>query len=214
MPLIALIIRGKAERNRSQIAAFLVLSGIVLTSGGNLLFAQATHAESIQRLAIECLGSVPATMDRLRLMPSGNAPYVRSALVSYWIRLGKEVFVRDSTSSPDGLPLLRYTVDRMGIEFGKSRSGHVPRTAFIDVRYTLSGPDSQVLVDSRCNVSRSDTLSLDTARFLRDTRFPETNVIPTSNNWMKRVLQPAVVIGAAAVGTFLFFNLRSGRSDG
>lgn len=191
-----------------------VILTLLLSSGSHPLFAQESHVERLQRAGVECLGAVPSTLDQLHLNPSERAPYVRTALVRHWMESGKVIFSKESAPGSTGLPALQYTVDRIGIDLGKIQSGRVPRIAFLGIRYVLTGPDSEVLADSRCDSSVSDTLSVELARLFQDDRFPETDVQPAERNWFKRYLQPAVVIGAAAVGTFLLFNLRSNQSDG
>jgi len=192
----------------------IIILTLVLSSGCSPLLAQETHVERLQRAGVECLGTIPGIFDQLHLEPSERAPYVRSALVNYWTEEEKTIFLGEQTSGQMNLPTLQYTVDGAGIEFGKVKSGRVSRTAFLGIQYLLMSPDSQVLADSRCDVSVSDTLSVEMARVFRDARYPETDIQPSERNWFKRVLQPAVVIGAAAVGTFLLFNLRSTQSDG
>ncbi len=201
------------ERSVSWLELIFILM-LLLSSISRPLFAQDTHVERLQLAGIECLGAVPAIFDQFRLEPSERAPYLRAALVNYWTEREKIIYLKDSTAVESNLPTMQYNVDRIGIDLGKSRSGRVRRTAFLGVQYMLTGPDSQVLADSRCDTSVSDTLTVEAARLFQDSRFLETDVQPSQKNWFKRYLQPAVVIGAAAVGTFLLFNLRSTQSGG
>jgi hypothetical protein len=182
--------------------------------GSRPLVAQETHVEQLQLSAIDCLGAVPSVFDQFLLHPPEQAPYIRSALINYWTEQDKKVFLSDSTRSTSALPSLEYSVDRIGVDLGKTKSGQVPRTVHLAIRYLLAGPDSQVLADSHCDTTLSDTLSVEMARRFQDARFSETDVQPSEKNWLNEYLQPAVLIGAAAVGTFLLFNLRTTQSGG
>jgi hypothetical protein len=193
----------------------LLVSTITLPATSGSAVAQETHTEVLQRMAVGCVGSVPARLDSFVVEPGEKAPYIRSSVSNYWIEQGKTIFANDTDSPPDGLPVMAYTVDRAEISFGKSRSGLIPRRVVLGVRYILKGPQAQILADSRCDDTRSDTLTTEMARLFKDDRYAETNVLPSTTRWYRKVLEPAIVIGVAAVGTYLFFNLRSERaSDG
>lgn len=174
---------------------------------------QPTHVEQLQDLGIRCLGSVPSDLSAFRLDSDERAPYVRSGLFSFWNEGGKQVFSNDSTRTEKSLPLLAYRIDQVRIELNRLNSDRVERLAVLDIRYTLSGPGGQLLADNLCSESATDTLSTELADAFKDSRYPETSVQLQSTGWFHRIIQPAVVAGAAAIGAYLFFNLRSRRSD-
>ncbi len=179
--------------------------------------AQASHVEQFQSIAIECLGDVPAELDAFELSGPDRMPFIRTGLIGFWLAQKKSVY--DGIEEVNGadsthLALLRYDIERAGVEYGKSSSGFIERNVYMALRYELNGPDGEVLSISTCDRSLSDTLSTNLAKLYNDDRFSETNVEPENRSWLKKVIQPAVVIGAAALGTALFFNLRSDRADG
>jgi hypothetical protein len=178
--------------------------------------AQAGHVEQFQSIAIACLGSVPDGMASFVLNGSDRMPFVRTGLIGHWLADGRTVYDTKQNSDSGGastLPELEYDIEQAGVEYDNVGSGRSRRSVSLALRYELTGPDDQVLSNNSCNRTVADTLDTDMAALLKDARFPETDVTPDNRSWLKKALQPAVVIGAAALGTALFFNLRSERAD-
>jgi hypothetical protein len=65
-----------------------------------------------------------------------------------------------------------------------------------------------------CSGATSDTLETEAVASLVDARYPETDVEFERGGLFRRIVQPAVILGAAVIGTYLFFNLRSKRTEG
>lgn len=177
-------------------------------------FVTQTHAEQLQTLALACLGPVPLGLNEIQIDSDGKHRYIESVLINYWMEEGMTVFDGSGSKETGAIPGLRFSVDTSTIILEKTSSGDFRRTANIGIEYVLTGPNAQVLADSRCDTAQSDTISSEQANAFRDSRFPETDIESSSRSWFRSFLEPAVTIGAAAVGTYLFFNLRSERADG
>ena len=175
--------------------------------------AQASHLEQLQIAVIECIGGVLANVDSFELDADERAPYLRPALVSHWMDEGRIVYTADSSNVDLKLPRFQYRVDVVRIGIRGLSSGLVERTASVAMRYVLTGPDSQILADNMCSRELVDSLDAHLANSLADARYAETNIQYEDEGWIHRVLEPAIIVGAAVIGTYLFFNLRSKRSD-
>jgi hypothetical protein len=178
--------------------------------------AQASHVEQFQSIAIECLGTLADGMDSFALRGPDRMPFVRTGLLGLWLGEGRTVYdaTRNTNSvATSPIPRLEYDIEEALVEYENVGSGKAHRSVSLALRYELTGPDDQVLSNNSCNQTIADTLSTDMAALLKDNRFPETDVAPDSRSWLKKALQPAVIIGAAAIGTALFFNLRSERAE-
>jgi len=190
----------------------LLLSAIIARPPGAL--AQAGHVEKLQEAAVACISGVITGVDSVRVDADENFAYVRPALLMLWRENGVKAFLFDSTESVSRTPSFRYRVNDARISLERAASGRVARTASISLQYLLTGPDERILTDELCTRSLTDTLTVDQVNRLVDPRFAETSVSYESRSLLRRVVEPAVILGAAVIGTYLFFNLRSKRTEG
>ncbi len=177
------------------------------------VYSQPSHVEQLRDAAVACLGTTLADIQSFTLVADERAPYLRSSLVARWLNERREVYESDSLRTDRELPAFRYHVDDVQITLRRIGSGRVERIARVALRYTLLGPGKQILADSMCDEQIVDTIAEDRVRTLADPRFAETNVRLEYESLFKRILEPAVIVGAAVVGTYLFFNLRSKRTN-
>lgn len=185
----------------------------VFTSMSALSSAQPVHLERLQAAGIECVADVLIGVDSFELDADERAPYLRPALVSHWMNEGHTVYTIDSSNVDLKLPRFRYRIDKVSIHMRRLGSGLVERTASVAMWYIFTGPDAQILADSLCSQELVDTVDSSLAGRLTDPRYEETNVEFEDKGWLHRVLEPTVIVVAAVIGTYLFFNLRSKRSD-
>ncbi|GAB5520294.1 MAG: hypothetical protein RhofKO_25450 [Rhodothermales bacterium] len=175
--------------------------------------AQPTNLEAFQQVALDCLGAVPTGEAAFVLEPPGQMPYLRQALVGYWQRQDQTVYLA-SDSMAQALPRLAYRIEQVAVDYQRAGRKHLDRALTLALAYTYTAADGRLLADARCAEPFSDRIVERDRESLETTAYPETQGnVP--QGWVRRYLEPAVVIGSAALGTYLFFSLRSTRqSDG
>jgi len=144
----------------------------------------------------------------------GQATFLSTELVDRWSATGKRVYRLPSPDSDTtaSLPLLSYTVDKAELSYQRLSRKSLQRIVILGITYWLTASDGQVLKTDSCLTQEDDELSRADATRFEDRRFPETSPpLPAASRWRK-VVEPIVLVGASAVGTYLFFNLRSRRA--
>lgn len=177
---------------------------------------QTTHADMLAGLAASCVTDVISPLEALRfrtqgaLAGSSATDLLSSPLAAGWRAAGKQVY-RD----PDGadLPLLVITVDRAAISYRRAGRKNVSRDGEVALTWWLSGADGALQGTDTCRQTATDTLSREDARSLNDPRSPITAPELPARSRIWQAVEPAVMIGATAVGTYLLFHLRSRRAD-
>ena len=176
-------------------------------------WAQQSHVEQLQSLGIECVKDVLVGVGDFEIDAGERSPYLRSAITSYWMEMGHRVFQADSASVEHELPRFQYRITDIGVDLERAPDGQVQRTTRLSLHYLLTGPDGQILADNSCSRHRVDLIDTDIINGLSDSRYVETQPLFQQRSWIQRSLSPVVIIGAAVIGTYLFFNLRSKRSN-
>ena len=168
----------------------------------------------LQEAGVACISDEIPDVDAVVLDADEASPYLRPAVVDHLQNEGARVYRFDSTAVDRGLPVLWYRVAEARIDLDRAGGGMVDRRASVSLHAALYGPDGNVLADSFCSADRNDRIPASGVSALTDSRFPETNVTIESRNLLRRLVEPAVIVGAAVIGTYLFFNLRSKRTEG
>lgn len=178
-------------------------------------YAQTTNLAAYQNLAVRCLADVPDTVQAFRLDAPALMPYLRAALVERWQAEGHTLYLADSSFQTPGLPppRLRYEIEQAQVEYERAGRRQMDRTVTLGLRYTFIGSDGRLLHDDRCLDTFTDTLRRADQAAVQTDAFPETQAEAPSGSWRRRLLEPAVLAAATAVTIFLFFNLRSERTD-
>ena len=174
------------------------------------------HVETLARLGASCLAEIVSQQDQFRLQTQGTlsgtsgTDMLSSPWAAAWTSEGKTVFMQPSDAVA---PLLVITVDRAELMLKRSGRKHVERHDSMNLTWWLSDTDGQLLGTDSCQQAGTDRLTRSAARAMADPRSPVTNpdLPPRSRIW--NAAEPAVLIGATAVGTYLLFNLRSRRAD-
>ena len=174
-----------------------------------------SHAETLAELGYACLAEAVSAQDAFRFqaqgMLAGNGiDLLSSPLAARWTRDGKTVY---RMPSEQDAPLLVVTIDRADIDMARNGRRHIDRTVALDLTWWLSAEDGALIDTQSCSKSRDDGLTREQARSLADPRSPVTNPDLPPRSRFKQALEPVVLIGATAVGTYLLFNLRSRRAD-
>ncbi len=165
-------------------------------------------------MAAQCLLEAVDESSSFRLQADGQAIFLSTELVDRWSAMGKKVYRLSSpeTNAPTNLHLLSYTVDKADLSYRRLSRKSLQRNAVLGITYWLTATDGQVLKTDSCLTQEDDELSRTDAERFADRRFPETSPsMPAASRWRK-VVEPIVLVGASAVGTYLFFNLRSRRA--
>ena len=176
--------------------------------------AQPTHIERLQKAGIECLQDVVSGVVSMQLDADERAPYLRAAMIEAWKKEGRTLFVPDSVGVRPEIPAFNYRVDDVRVELERLKAGQVARTAVVSLQYSLIAPNGQILSNNLCTGQQQDTIRVELVDHLSDARFPETSPQDLGPGLFTRIVEPAVIIGAAVIGTYLFFNLRSKRTEG
>jgi hypothetical protein len=182
---------------------------LLLAAGNRTGVAQPTNLEGFQQMAWQCLGGgLPDTVRAFRLDAPSEMPYVRSALVQRWRGEQRSPFVADSATRPD-LARLAYVVDEAAVTYENAPDDRLPRSQRLALRYTLTAPDGELLIDRRCRETRADTVASARRDALEDEAFPRTQAEPPPAGGWRRYVKPALLVAATAVGVYLFFSIRS-----
>lgn len=186
---------------------------VVLAGVGGGAAAQPTNLEAYQALALRCLAEAPGAARGFRLAAPAQMPYLRTALLDRWRADGRTVFLADSAAAPAGLPRLRYEIEEVGVAYERAGRRRLARTVTLGLRYDLVGADGEVLADDRCRHEHADVIRRAEQGALETAAFPETQADAPGGGFRQRYLEPAFLAAATAVAVFLFFNLRSERTN-
>ncbi|MFQ5568088.1 MAG: hypothetical protein ACE5G0_00350 [Rhodothermales bacterium] len=198
----------KGLRTRFALAClFLVLTGPA--------HAQPTNLEAYQELAVRCLAEVPDTAQAFLLDAPEQMPYLRAALSGRWRQEGRALFLADTSFQVPGvaLPRLQFEIEEARVAYARAPRKQFTRTVTLALSYTMTAPDGRLLRENRCRDVFTDTIRRTDRLTLETEAFPETQGAPPQGSWKRRYLEPAVIAAATAVTIYLFFNLRSERSD-
>lgn len=186
-----------------------VLSVLWMMPG--LAQAQPTNLEAFQQLALECLAEAPASTPAFVLEAPGQMPYLRQALVDHWQRQDYTVYL-GADSVRQTLPAFAYRIEHVAVDYDRAGRRQLDRTLTLALAYTHTAADGRLLADTRCADTFTDRIARADREQVETGAYPETRgVVP--QGWLRRYLEPAVVIGSAALGTYLFFTLRSTRQS-
>lgn len=169
-----------------------------------------THVDALADLTAECLETAVAETSSFRFMAQGATDLVSSPLVAEWTRTGKTVY-REPSEAP--APLLVVTTDRALVDLQRENRHLLNRTVSVDLTWWMSSPEGEVTGTDTCRSSRTDTLTRDEAKSMVVAGSSVLDPAIPARSRLMQAAQPAVLLGATAVGTYLLFNLRSRRSD-
>ena len=174
-----------------------------------------TNLEAYQTLALRCLAAVPDTATVVALDAPALMPYLRTALTDAWRNDGRTLFLADSSLQPAGpaVPRLAYAIENVGVEYARARRKQLNRAVSLTLRYTFTTAQGRLLDEARCSETFTDTIRRAERAALESEAFPETQGTLPRAGWMRRYLEPAALAAATAITVYLFFNLRSDRSD-
>lgn len=142
-----------------------------------------------------------------RLAWGGGYPFLETRLAARLLDAGVELGGGD-------IPVLRVDLERADVAFRRMGGRMLERTVRAGTGYTVTLPDGTVGAADVCEGSLVDRMDRATAESLSDPQSGLTQpALPRTGVW-SRFVEPVVLVGATAIGTWLFFNLRSKRADG
>jgi hypothetical protein len=191
---------------------------------GALGIAQHSHAQSslqppshealLAGLTERCLEQAINDHRAFRFRAQGATDHVASPLVARWTAQDLTVYLEPSEAP---VPLLVVTTDRSAVTLHRADRRTVRREVVVDLTWWLSSAGGDVLDTQTCRDAASDRLSRKQARALAVEGSPIFDPGLPARSWvwagMERTMEPVILLGATAIGTYLFFNLRSRRSD-
>ena len=173
-----------------------------------------SHASLLASVTEGCLEKAVGGQTAFRFLAQGATEPIASVLVAAWTSAGKTVYLQPSEAA---VPLLVVTTERSAITLGRTDGGMLTRRAAVDLTWWLSSAGGDVLATHTCRDQLSDHLSRAEAKRLAvpGSQLFDPDLPPRSRllHTARRIMEPAVLLGATAVGTYLLFNLRSRRSD-
>lgn len=200
-------------RDRALLCAFLTI-GIFSMSSAPPARAQDTNLAVFQQLAIECLGDLPSGIDTLVLDPGSRMPFLRTALIETWKMGGHEIYAIDTTPPQAAhLPRLAFTVEDAGVTYTRADRRRLNRRIRLGLRYSITDSDGRIITEDLCAEALSDTIdSAAVARFENEAYAETQGELPRAG-WLRRIVEPAIITAATAIGVYLFFTLRSQSAD-
>ncbi len=185
-----------------------------MSTGASPARAQDTNLSIYQGLALECLGELPSDVDTLALEASAQMPYLRSALVERWKSNGHEVyFVDDSPLHAANLPRLAFSVEDASVVYAPAGRRRLDRILRLGLQYSLTDRDGRIILDEHCAKDAADTIDRTAVAHVEDRAYAETQGDPPRAGWVRRIVEPVVIMTATAIGVYLFFTLRSQSAD-
>lgn len=172
--------------------------------------AQESHAEMLGRMAGDCLTPVVASADSFRVTFEEGPAILRTILLNRLLNEGHTVLADETDGSAGHLVV---SIDEAEVALERSDGGMLERSALLAVQYRYMAASGRVLAADTCNSNERDAFDRNLAESLAHDGYSGTSPDIPSTSRVRRILEPVVVIGAAAIGTYLFFNLRSRRSD-
>lgn len=173
--------------------------------------AQESNADLLARLGVECVARALPDPETVALKGPDRLPFIRSALVNTWIARGVAVLEAEAIADRR-VVRVAAAVEVARVTYGRSSSGLSDRTVELGLRLAVSAADGTVLYDDLCTNRFSDRVEPSAFDRLENPVFPETVGTRPPRGFFHRVIQPAVIGAASAVGVLLFFSLRSRRA--
>ena len=190
-------------------------------SSSQLLSQPLSHRNVLADIALQCVLINIETASPIHIEGKGLAPIVAPGLEAGLLEQGYQL------TNPSNLGAGRdfvYAVDLAVVDLKRSGRKQVVRTVSLGMSFQIwdrSGEETPennasgaVLTQSgTCSDVHVDSVDRTLLSSLSYAGFPETNPAQPATGGLRRFLEPAILIGATAVGTYLFFNLRSRRAD-
>lgn len=171
---------------------------------------QPTHAEVFLKLAKGCLETRMDSMTAYGFATPNRLPFLRDQLGAAGLMAGDEVYLADSLAAA---PVFHLQINEAAVTFtrGRRRTAHREVSLVVDV--SLIGPDRRLIEVIHCDAGLEDVVPRSRLDALASDLAPETRPAPLERRWVRRILEPTAAVTATVLGAYLFFTLRSDRSE-
>ncbi|MDA1028946.1 MAG: hypothetical protein O3B41_07835 [Bacteroidetes bacterium] len=186
---------------------------LFITAGSSPAFSQISHRNALVNIALSCFTPVLSGSSAIQIQASD-----RSDIISPGVEQG--LLSRGFTiSTESGKAKLVYDVELAQVVLENAAQNQLTRRVTLGLNYQVLGSGdgeetlSTVLNSGTCSDSTTDLIEREMASKLAYDGFSVTNPAIPPKKGITRYIQPLILIAASAVGTYLFFNLRSRRAD-
>lgn len=187
---------------------------LFITVGSSPAFSQISHRNALVNIALSCFKPVLSESSAIQIQASDRstiiAPGVEEGLLSQGFTISAE----------SGTVRLVYDVELAQVVLENAAQNQLTRRVVLGLNYQMLGSVDggetlgTVLKAGTCSDSATDLIERELALELAYDGFSVTNPSIPPKRGIARFVQPLILVAASAVGTYLFFNLRSRRADG
>lgn len=182
--------------------------------------AQATNAEILQEMAVQCVRPVATPYARLSLRPDPANPFLNQAVFNALTEDDKLLYLDTKDRTVNSVAAanevdasLGFNVERVSIRYDRDGRRKVTRNIDLDLSYILVGPDRRILSNQTCSTSHADQIHRSQIDEVENQTMPLTQGVRPSRGWLRRYAEPVVIGAASAVAVYLFFNIRSDSNE-
>ena len=182
--------------------------------------AQATNAEILQEMAVQCVRPLATPYARLSLRPDPANPFLNQAVFNALTEDDKLLYLDSKDRTIDSVAAanevdasLGFNVERVSIRYARDGRRKVTRNIDLDLSYILVGPDRRILSNQTCSTSHADQIHRSQMDEVENQTIPLTQGVRPSRGWLRRYAEPVVIGAASAVAVYLFFNIRSDSNE-
>jgi hypothetical protein len=204
MPAVMILFARLWRSTASATAAVVLFLSVPLSSAQAQSAVPSSNVVVFQRLAAECLAPLVSEGGLVLEAPARMA-FLTAGLVRAWQQ--QEVAVYMSEEMP--LPRVWYVIEEAGVRYAPAGRGLLDREVALTLRFTVTEPGGRLLHDDRCEHRFTDRIRRQDRAMLESDIYPETVGSDPPPHWIRRYGEPAVLVAATAVTTWLFFNLRT-----
>ncbi len=174
---------------------------------------QPSHLEAFQALAVGCIAPAADSLGSYRILPVERMPFLVPALAAAGSRAGHTVYLADSVAAATAISGIRIDVRQAGVTLTRARRRTIDRRVALSLDATLLAPDGRVIDTRTCDETFNDRFPGSIAALLATNDYAETRAALPEARWQRRILEPTLAVGATVLGAYLFFTLRSERSE-
>ncbi len=180
----------------------ILIRGITVPYGAS---AQPTNLEIIGRLTSACASENIEHTDTLWIATTGEYPALDLMVGSHIDSIVQKVYVEKLADHPGFV----YTLNEVHIDYAKQGRRQITRRINVDVAYQSLGRSGEITNSGTCARNFEDVVLRADVASLENPAIPFSMGTLPRRSWIRRNIEPIVVVAAAGVSTILLFSLRS-----